>query len=168
VGVVDADALPTSEKLRPAAPSIFTAAALLVRFCFEACLTRDMVASSVSSCEIARQSSARRNRRARVTLCHKRETSHRVPFVFMARAAVVIKPVSDDSLRETGIFADTAGDFRQFALQDWRIGNPETKPNARNAGIRPYLAFPEELRRTPQCLAGGAVLIEPVSRQNPC
>jgi hypothetical protein len=47
VGVVDADALPTSEKLSPAAPNIFAAAALVVRFCFEACLTRDMVASSV-------------------------------------------------------------------------------------------------------------------------
>jgi len=51
VGIVDADALPTSEKLSPAAPSTFTAAALVLRFCFEACLTRGMVASSVSSCE---------------------------------------------------------------------------------------------------------------------
>jgi hypothetical protein len=41
-GIVDADALPTSEKLTPAAPSTFAAAALLVRFCFEACLTSDM------------------------------------------------------------------------------------------------------------------------------
>jgi hypothetical protein len=47
-GVVDADALPTSEKLSPAAPNILAAAALVVRFCFEACLTRDMVASSVN------------------------------------------------------------------------------------------------------------------------
>jgi hypothetical protein len=53
VGIVDADALFASEKLNPAAPSTFTAAALVMRFCFEACLTRDMVASSVSSCEIA-------------------------------------------------------------------------------------------------------------------
>jgi hypothetical protein len=53
VGIVDADALFASEKLSPAAPSTFTTAALVVRFCFEACLTRDMVASSVSSCEIA-------------------------------------------------------------------------------------------------------------------
>jgi hypothetical protein len=44
VGIVDADALFASEKLSPAAPSTFTAAALVVRFCFEACLTRDMVA----------------------------------------------------------------------------------------------------------------------------
>jgi hypothetical protein len=55
VGAVDADALPTSEKLSPAAPSAFTAAPLVMRFFFEACLTRGMVASSVSSCEIARQ-----------------------------------------------------------------------------------------------------------------
>jgi hypothetical protein len=55
VGSVDADVLPASEKLSPAAPSTFTAAALVVRFCFEACLTGDMVASSVSSCEIAPQ-----------------------------------------------------------------------------------------------------------------
>jgi hypothetical protein len=48
MGVVDADALPTSERPSPAAPSPFRAAALVVRFCFEACLTRGMVASSVS------------------------------------------------------------------------------------------------------------------------
>jgi hypothetical protein len=42
VGIVDADALPMSEKLSPAAPSAFTAAALVERFCFEACLTRDI------------------------------------------------------------------------------------------------------------------------------
>ena len=34
------------------------------------------------------------------------------------RAAVVIKPVSADSLRKTGIFADKAGDFRPFPPQD--------------------------------------------------
>jgi len=83
VGSVDADVLPASEKLSPAAPSTFTAAALVVRFCFEACLTRDMVASSVSSCEIAWQTCARRNRRASVTFAVKREISHRIPFIFM-------------------------------------------------------------------------------------
>jgi hypothetical protein len=36
VGIVDADALFASEKLSPAAPSTFTAAALVVGFCFEA------------------------------------------------------------------------------------------------------------------------------------
>jgi hypothetical protein len=51
------------------------------------------------------------------------------------RRAAVIKLVSADSLRKTGIFTDTAGDFRQFALQSWRLGSPETKSNARNAGI---------------------------------
>jgi hypothetical protein len=75
VGIVDADALPTSEKLNPAAPSAFTVAALVLRFCFEACLT-SMVASSVSL----------RNRFANVHPAKparkgKSETSHRVPFI---------------------------------------------------------------------------------------
>jgi hypothetical protein len=65
VGAVDADALLTSEKLSPAAPSTLTAAALVVRFCFEACLARDMVASSVTSVvKIASLECARRDRRA--------------------------------------------------------------------------------------------------------
>jgi hypothetical protein len=46
VGIVDADALPINER-SPVAPSTFTAATLVVRFRFEACLTRGMVASSV-------------------------------------------------------------------------------------------------------------------------
>jgi hypothetical protein len=46
---VDPDALPTSEKPSPAAPSIVKAA--VVCFCFEACLTLGMVASSNISCE---------------------------------------------------------------------------------------------------------------------
>jgi hypothetical protein len=45
VGIMDADALPASEKLSPAAPSAVTAAALVVRACFAACFTRGMVAS---------------------------------------------------------------------------------------------------------------------------
>jgi hypothetical protein len=64
LGIVDADALPTSERPSPVAPSTFTAPALFVRFCFEACLTRGMVASSVSSCENAWQVCALQNRRA--------------------------------------------------------------------------------------------------------
>jgi hypothetical protein len=48
VGIVDADALPTSERPSPAAPSTITAAVLVVRFCFEAGFTRGMVASFVS------------------------------------------------------------------------------------------------------------------------
>ena len=34
-----------------------------------------------------------------------------------------------------------AGDFRQFAPQDRRIGSPETKSNARNAGITVPISF---------------------------
>ena len=48
MGIVDADALPTSESPSPATPSTFPAVALVVRFGFDACLTRGMVASSVS------------------------------------------------------------------------------------------------------------------------
>jgi hypothetical protein len=47
VGIVDPDALPNSERPSPAAPSTVTAAALVVRFFLEACLTRRMVASSL-------------------------------------------------------------------------------------------------------------------------
>jgi hypothetical protein len=52
-----------------------------------------------------------------------------------SRAAVVIKPVSANSLRKTGIFAGRAGNFRRFSPQVRRIGSPETKANARKAGI---------------------------------
>jgi hypothetical protein len=38
----------------------------------------------------------------------------------------VIKPVADNSLRKTGIFAERAGDFRRFPPQDRRTGSPET------------------------------------------
>jgi hypothetical protein len=51
VDIVDPDALPNSESPTPAALS--TTAPLAVRFFFEACFTRGMVASSESSCEIA-------------------------------------------------------------------------------------------------------------------
>jgi hypothetical protein len=58
------------------------------------------------------------------------------------RAAVVIKPVSADSLRKTGIFADKAGDFRRFPPQVRRTGIPETKSYARKAGISgPFSRF---------------------------
>lgn len=54
----------------------------------------------------------------------------------------MIKPVSADSLRKTGIFADKAGDFRRFPPQVRRTGSPETKSNARNAGISgPFSRF---------------------------
>ena len=54
----------------------------------------------------------------------------------------MIKPVSADSLRKTGIFADKAGDFRRFPPQARRTGSPETKSNARKAGISgPFSRF---------------------------
>ena len=58
----------------------------------------------------------------------------------------MIKPVSADNLRKTGIFADKTGDFRQFPPQVRRTGSPETKRNARNAGIfGPFSRFSESL-----------------------
>jgi hypothetical protein len=45
VGTADANALPASEKVNPAAPNAGTAV-LVMRFFFEACFTRGMVASS--------------------------------------------------------------------------------------------------------------------------
>jgi len=45
VGTAAAYALPASEKVNPAAPNAGTAV-LVTRFFFEACFTRDMVASS--------------------------------------------------------------------------------------------------------------------------
>ena len=47
MGIVDPDALANSERPSPAVPSTVTAAALVVRFFPEVCLTRRMVASSV-------------------------------------------------------------------------------------------------------------------------
>jgi hypothetical protein len=56
------------------------------------------------------------------------------------RAAVVIKPVSADSLDKMGIFANEAGDFRRFPPQVRQSGSPETKANVRKAGISgPFL-----------------------------
>jgi hypothetical protein len=52
-----------------------------------------------------------------------------------ARAAVVIKPVSANSLSKTGIFAEKAGDFRPFPPSPRQTGGPETKANARKARI---------------------------------
>src|SRR3954452_11391238 len=51
------------------------------------------------------------------------------------QAAVVIEPVSANNLCKTGVFAERAGDFRQFRSRDWEIGSLETKSNARKAGI---------------------------------
>jgi hypothetical protein len=50
-------------------------------------------------------------------------------------AAVAIEPVSVDSLRKTGIFADLAEDFRRFLPQLRQIRSLETKANARKAAI---------------------------------
>jgi hypothetical protein len=57
VGTADADAPPTSENVNPAAPSAGTAA-LVMRFRFEACFTRGIVASSIPVKEFRVQSIA--------------------------------------------------------------------------------------------------------------
>jgi len=51
------------------------------------------------------------------------------------RAAVVIEPVSANSLRKTGIFREWAGDFPAFRSGDWKSGRVETKSNAGKARI---------------------------------
>jgi hypothetical protein len=69
---VDPDAIPNSERLNPAAPSRVTAAALVVRFFLEACLTRRMVASSllVNALGVASLRSAKGARKY-LPPCHK-------------------------------------------------------------------------------------------------
>jgi hypothetical protein len=53
--------------------------------------------------------------------------------------AVAIELVSANSLRKTGIFAGTAGDFHGFLPQLRQIESSETVTNARNARIsRPF------------------------------
>jgi hypothetical protein len=46
-GTAAAEALPASEKVKPAAPNAAGIAALATLFRFEACFTRDIVASSI-------------------------------------------------------------------------------------------------------------------------
>ena len=43
--------------------------------------------------------------------------------------------VSSRSLRKMGVFAVMAGDFRQSATEERRIGSPETKPSTQKAPI---------------------------------
>lgn len=51
------------------------------------------------------------------------------------RAAVVIEPVSADSLRKMGISADTAGDFRRFPPQVRQAGAQRRKRMRRKPGF---------------------------------
>jgi hypothetical protein len=70
--------------------------------------------------------------------------NHLIPIVrkidCVHRAAVVIKPVSADSLRKTGIFADKGGDFRRFPAQ---IGEPGVRRRNR---MREKPGFPAHSR----------------------
>lgn len=58
------------------------------------------------------------------------QTDSSAAFDCVRRAAVVIEPVSANSLCETGVFRETAGDFPLFRPGDWKTENLETKPNA--------------------------------------
>jgi hypothetical protein len=51
------------------------------------------------------------------------------------RAAVLIEPVSANSLRKTGIFGEVTGDFPGFPPLLRHSGSPETEANARKARI---------------------------------
>jgi hypothetical protein len=83
VGIVDAGALlPASES--PAALNTVAAAALRVCLCVEPCFTRDMVASSKSSCESTRTATLRAaNAPSKRSLCSKAANSREFPFIFM-------------------------------------------------------------------------------------
>ena len=66
----------------------------------------------------------------------------------------MIKLVSADSLRKTGIFAENAGDFPQFPPQVRQSGGPETESNgAKSRDFRPILALLGKPGRTPDWLA---------------
>ena len=78
-------------------------------------------------------------------------------------AAVVIEPVSADSHRKTGIFADTAGDFRpilacflNFAKSGVRKRQIREKP-----GFPAYSRVYRGPRRTPEWLAGAGGIEPP-------
>jgi hypothetical protein len=76
------------------------------------------------------------------------------------RLAVVIEPVSADSLR--------VGDFQRFPPQVRRMRIRDESECAKSRDFRPISASPGETGRTPGCLAGDAVQIAPVSTQIPC
>ena len=53
-------------------------------------------------------------------------------------------------------------------LNDALSRDQDAKLPARKAGFRPILACLREPGRMPECVAGDAVMIAPVSRKNPC
>jgi len=73
--------------------------------------------------------------------------------------------VSARSLPETGISAESGGDFRRLNLPKRSIGKVENNGElAKARHWRPFLALRGRYARNPDCLAGDAVLIAPVSR----
>ncbi len=69
----------------------------------------------------------------------------------------MIEPVSADSLRKTGIFADLAGDFCRFRHRDLQTTAPETESIARKARVSgPFQHPPAKFGETLGCLAGNA------------
>ena len=74
----------------------------------------------------------------------------------------MINPVSADSLRKTGIFADKAGDFRRFPPRDRKTGSLETKLKARKAGISgPFSRLLGSLAERTNALAGAGGIEPP-------
>jgi hypothetical protein len=97
--MADADAPPTSEKVKPAAPNAGTAA-FVMRFFFEACFARGIVASSIPS----NKSFESRAKPYPPQICQARPTSHTImwrnvqfPFMFMN---IVGDSAADGDVRE--------------------------------------------------------------------
>lgn len=55
------------------------------------------------------------------------------------RAAVVIEPVSANSLHETGVFPKTAGDYPPFCFEGCETRSLEIEPNAEKVGISGHM-----------------------------
>src|ERR1700731_1046295 len=97
--MADADAPPTSEKVKPAAPNAGTAA-LVMRFFFESCFARGIVASSI----LGNKSFESRAKPYPRRICQARPTTHTItwrnvqfPFMFMN---IVGGSAADGDVRE--------------------------------------------------------------------
>jgi hypothetical protein len=78
-------------------------------------------------------------------------------------------PVSGRNLPKTGIFQMSAGDYRLY-----RSGNTQNQSRRLVAKSQkpaiggPFCEYQGQFLQSPDCLAGDAVLIAPVSKQIPC
>jgi hypothetical protein len=80
----------------------------------------------------------------------------------------IYSSVSKPSLQKTGVFLDSAGDFRKFLPKKCERRSPETFDDKKS----PYLAGlsrrEKEILSKQEWLAGDVVQIAPVSTQIPC